>query len=350
MARNFGRIRLSIADDEDFEALTPEGQWLFCRIGIPETTLNHCGIFDWRPKRMLRKARGLTIEYLEHAAADCEQARFMLFDLETEEALLRSYVRSEELLRNPKHAVSVLDAYRSIVSKQLRAAIADEIRRVKAEHPEYNCWDSTYSDVGSRLTELLGRPGLDARPYSPAYANTDRITNGISNGEAMPKPNPITNGDTESGTYQETQREYQRDTEADSLHLAPSTYDLAPTGGYVSTEGNQAEQTDTTNDPPPRVCPEHWPDGTKHACLACQAARERNEAWFAARRQTELEQLAAEREEAAATSALAIARCELCDDDGYRAGLPCDHVDRTETAARGIAAVRAALASKGTDQ
>lgn len=345
MARNFGRIRLSIADDEDFEELTPEGQWLFCRIGIPETSLNHCGVFDWRPGRLERKARGLTAEYLERAAADCEAGRFVLFDLKTEEALLRSYVRSEELLRNPKHAVSVLDAYQATASRQLRAAIVDEIRRVKAEHPEYSCWESSYSDVGSRLAELLTRPGSDARPYSPAYAKGNPKPNGITNGEAVLVPNGITNGDTENGT----QPDYQRDEQADSLnlHLAPSTLHIKE-GGYVSPEGNQGAPP--SSDPPPRVCPEHWPDGTKHACADCAGFRKAHEAWESARKQAGRAQLEAERAEAAIAAALAVAACELCDDDGYRSGVVCDHIDRTETAANGIAKVREALAAKGGAQ
>ena len=32
--------------------------------------------------------------------------------------------------------------------------------------------------------------------------------------------------------------------------------------------------------------------------------------------------------------------CVLCDDHGYRGGQVCDHVDRTVSAARGIALVR----------
>ncbi|MGV0793042.1 hypothetical protein [Mycolicibacterium sp. XJ1819] len=42
----------------------------------------------------------------------------------------------------------------------------------------------------------------------------------------------------------------------------------------------------------------------------------------------------------------AIAKCTLCDDDGYRANQVCDHIDRTTTAARGIAKCREALARK----
>ncbi|MGV0627190.1 hypothetical protein [Mycolicibacter minnesotensis] len=37
------------------------------------------------------------------------------------------------------------------------------------------------------------------------------------------------------------------------------------------------------------------------------------------------------------------AACRLCDDAGYRNGQVCDHIDRTETHRRGIAACRAAL-------
>lgn len=44
----------------------------------------------------------------------------------------------------------------------------------------------------------------------------------------------------------------------------------------------------------------------------------------------------------------AVVDCGLCDDYGYRGLLVCDHVDRTETAKRGMAKVRAALAKEAS--
>lgn len=44
--------------------------------------------------------------------------------------------------------------------------------------------------------------------------------------------------------------------------------------------------------------------------------------------------------------AQAIANCGICDDDGYRGVVICDHVDRTEIAKRGAARCREALAAK----
>lgn len=41
----------------------------------------------------------------------------------------------------------------------------------------------------------------------------------------------------------------------------------------------------------------------------------------------------------------AIVNCTLCDDNGYRGGTVCDHIDRSEIAKRGMAKVQEALAA-----
>lgn len=46
---------------------------------------------------------------------------------------------------------------------------------------------------------------------------------------------------------------------------------------------------------------------------------------------------------AAQIRAQAVVNCGLCDDEGYHGAQVCDHVDRSETAARGAALVREAL-------
>lgn len=42
----------------------------------------------------------------------------------------------------------------------------------------------------------------------------------------------------------------------------------------------------------------------------------------------------------------AIVKCFLCDDEGYRGTVVCDHIDRAKTVERGLAKVRAALRKK----
>lgn len=70
-------------------------------------------------------------------------------------------------------------------------------------------------------------------------------------------------------------------------------------------------------------------------------------------RAAELAQAARDRELAARHAELehqarARAACTLCDDDGYRNGQVCDHVDHAPAARRGIAACRAALTKEHT--
>jgi hypothetical protein len=45
-----------------------------------------------------------------------------------------------------------------------------------------------------------------------------------------------------------------------------------------------------------------------------------------------------------------IAACILCDDDGYRGGTVCDHIDHRPAARRGMELVRQALAKNGGDR
>lgn len=199
MAREYARIRLSIADDEDFENLSPAAQWLYLRVLLPDPSLNNAGVCDWRPSRLTVKAKGLTLAYILSAAAELEDARYVLFDTTTEEALIRSYIRVDELLRNPKMAISVVTGYRLVASKMLRAFIVTEAQKAKEEHPEYSTWTHEISkdDVG----RLLTKSGSDSVQY------TNQITNPISNDD----PVPITNSDPGP------------DYQSDSVHI-PSTY------------------------------------------------------------------------------------------------------------------------------
>jgi hypothetical protein len=56
MAREYARIRTSIADDPDLEDLSLEAQWLYFRVILPDPTLSSVGVMDWRPRKLIRKA------------------------------------------------------------------------------------------------------------------------------------------------------------------------------------------------------------------------------------------------------------------------------------------------------
>ncbi|SLG54060.1 hypothetical protein [Mycobacteroides abscessus] len=335
MAREYARIRISIAGDDHVEQLTPAAQWLYFRILIPDPKLSHCGVTDWRPKRLINKATGLTLDYIKTAAAELERERFALFDEDTEEVLVRAYIRSEELLRNPKMAVAVADAYLGVFSRQLKAVIASEVRRDKGDHPDYSSWTHAISRESVEL--LLTAKTSDEVPYVDTFGNLN------SDPEQVPTTNQNGNGVTNQKGNPDPGTQTQSETQADSLHLhiQPNSLQPAPSRGYVSTEGHQSDEPDPDNPPPPH-CPSH-PGGTETPCRACGDARKSRERWDRASSEQQRAQREAELQTAYEARLAAIALCDLCDDDGYRGTHVCDHVDRGTTAAKGSALARAAL-------
>lgn len=337
MAREYARIRVSINGDDEFEALPADAQWLYTRVLLTDASLSAAGIADWRPSRLTVKAADMTKARLVAAAAVLERRRFVLFDLDTEEVLVRSYIRSDELLRNPKMAVAVVKAYGAVASKSLRAAIISEIKRVRSESPDFSCW--TYKDTGKDLADLMKKADADSAPYTNAYPVS------IGDADSVPIANQNTNqnGNPDPGT--EYQPEHQSDSVPIPCNLQPSTYSHQPEG--LSNRGTSPAEAEP--DPPPPHCSNH-PGGTNDPCRACGDAREARKRWDRAASERQRAQREAEQRVAYEAKLAAIALCELCDDDGYRGTHVCDHVDRRQTAAKGSALARAALEKAAGDK
>lgn len=377
MAREYARIRTSIADDPDLEDLSLEAQWLYFRVILPDPTLSSVGVMDWRPRKLIRKASNSSFDVILGAAAELERARFLLFDLETEEVLVRTYVRNDELLRNPKMAGSVIKAFGAVASKELRAAVVTEIARARADHPDFSSW--THKDTAAGLSRILSRPDAQVVGYTDAFGslNTNRIANRIGNPNQVPitNPDPVEIGDAdpvENAYPDPVEIAYDHpepDNQSQSVDYLPATAPSAISqhqeGGYVTGErhlGAEPERIAPTPQssatPSTPFCERH-PDGTSDPCRGCADARRRydatrtelTEAAETARRRAEARAQSEAAQQRAADRRAAIAACDMCGPDGYRDGAVCDHdPGATDRARRGIAAVRAALAQKAAER
>lgn len=305
MAREHARIWLDINSDDEFEQLPFDAQGFYTRVVLTLDDLSYCGVADWRPRKLTTKAPDLPLARILTAAHHLEAGRYCLFDLTTEEILARSFIRRDELLRNPKMAAAVIKAYSGIASKQLRAAVVDEIRRVRDEHPEYSSW--SHKDTGPALSKIMGKDGSAEVPY------TDQIPVPITNGQTVPITNRIGNPDPVQISNTQTVQNSESIGYADSVPI-PSTYTSTSTPAPLEGLRNRGTSPDDPdqdpNDPPPRFCPDH-PAGTDRPCTACGAARERRKAWDA--EQPNPEALAAK---ALADFWTEVRACRDCDQNG----------------------------------
>lgn len=302
MAREHARIWLDINSDDAFESLPFDAQGFYCRVILTLDDLSYCGVADWRPRKLTTKAPDLTYARILSASSALEIGRYCLFDLATEEVLARSFIRRDELLRNPKMAAAVVKAYAGIASKTLRAAVVDEIRRVRDEHPEYSSWG--HKDTGLALSKIMAKPGSDEVPY------TNQIPVPITNGQA------VLIGNTDSADIGNGHSVPISDVvgNADSVRI-PSTYTStstpAPLEGLRNRTTHQGAATDSNSPHLPR-CLDHMDDPDPPPCGGCRDARKADEAL-----QASLRDMAAEiRRQFHAE----VAACDACDEFGWALG------------------------------
>ncbi|MFI8191429.1 hypothetical protein ACIF8T_21840 [Streptomyces sp. NPDC085946] len=129
MARGHGRILTSIWDDSDFLDLDERQQRLYLFL-ISQPNLNHAGLLDLTLRRWARKARGLTSGELEKLLHDLEASRFIVMDEDTEELLIRSFVRNDGVWKQPKVMGAMVSGALEISSWQLRRALLEEMDRI----------------------------------------------------------------------------------------------------------------------------------------------------------------------------------------------------------------------------
>lgn len=160
MAREFAKIKSAIWQDDDFRQLPPSAQHLYFVI-LTDPDLSYCGVGDWRPRRMLPKSAGWSIDDLHAAGAALTERRLLIVDEGTEEVLVRSFLRHDGVMQHNKLCVSAALAFASVASNTLRGVIVHELRRLREEFPEWPTWER------QQVQEVLKRNAIDPASATP---------------------------------------------------------------------------------------------------------------------------------------------------------------------------------------
>jgi len=166
MARTYARVKVDIWHDDDFRRLSSAAQHLYFTL-LTDPDLSYCGIADWRPKRMAGRAGAWMADAVEIAACELLEKHMVIVCEDTEEALVRSFLRHDGVLQNAKLAVSAANAIGSIASNDLRGIVVHELKRLKKENPEWTAWK-----VDS-INKVLTREAINAKqidPFGPDFA------------------------------------------------------------------------------------------------------------------------------------------------------------------------------------
>lgn len=210
MAREFSKTNLAIWQDDEWRRLPFPAQHVY-KMFWEHPSLSYCGVADWRPAKMLGWGAGWNRAAFD-ALTDCLRARhFLVVDEETEEVLVRSWIRFDGIIKQPRMAVSLAKAFAEVGSQAIRGVIVDELVKLRDRQPDALGWDKP------ALTELLDRERTAAKglpvpidPFADGFtislgsvsgpASVPFGPNGSSNLGAVSDP-PTTSTSTTTSTY-----------------------------------------------------------------------------------------------------------------------------------------------------
>lgn len=189
MARSFARLATSIWADDDFRTLTPDAQRVYM-LAFSQANIALTGVVPYSARRWARMAAGTTHTDIEQAVHELALHRFVLVDEDTEELLVRSFVRHDGVLRSPNSTIGMTTAYSAIVSPKLRAEFLQELG------------PTLLADVPDKAFDSLAEPFLNdyrkAHPDAPARPAENPSPKGSPNpspkGSGKGSPNPSQKG------------------------------------------------------------------------------------------------------------------------------------------------------------
>lgn len=177
MARAEARIAVSIWSDQDFLALSPTAQRLFLFL-TSQSDLAYDGVLALRIRRWSKAAAGLSVEQILADLAELSTARFVVVDEDTEELLIRSFIRRDEVYRQPNVLRSAARHLDSVSSSAIRSAVATELIRIQSSAEDI---PKGSMDVLAELIESIGEPLSEPQPEP--FADPLHTTSAVSPGE-----------------------------------------------------------------------------------------------------------------------------------------------------------------------
>jgi hypothetical protein len=212
--RDHARLLCSIWDNEDFVALDAVVQRAYF-VMLSEPSISNAGVAMLTLKRWARLAADTPPDVFEEHLRLLADGRFLLIDWDTEELLVRTFIRGDGVVKQPHILLNAARSARSVRSAALRAGIARELRRVDAvgrvmaRHADEVAQIITSLDGGqsSLNPSAKGSTTLAARSETPPEGSPEPFTKGFAEGFQQGLPEGHGEGEGEGvssrsvGTY-----------------------------------------------------------------------------------------------------------------------------------------------------
>lgn len=340
--RTYTKLLTRIWQNLDWRNLTHHAQHLYI-LCLSHPTLTYAGVLDYNPKKLAALSTTTTPQTIETAAQELEHTGFLIIDRDTDEALIRSFHRNDETIRQPNLTTRAVRDIQQVASTTIHHHIAHEIHRLHQDHPQLPGWKAPemlqyLHDTNQTKTENNTPPNNPPQPPTPTkptntpkrrvpqrdpqrdaktYAQTyaPGVTEGFHKGM---RHTGIPKHQSPSGLHNTNQLQPGADANSESAEENSSE---ARGASPASRRGLSVVAVDGQGVEPSGRCSVHegLPEGMVPPCRACGVERRRREEW-----------VENARKRVSGARRAAIEGCTLCDEFGWLKSpsggvVRCDH-------------------------
>ncbi len=153
---DYGKLLSRIWTDPEFTSLDARSQQVYCLL-ISYSTRNLAGVLPLTLKRWAKCTKDATVDNLIHAINVLARFQFVVVDWDTEELLVRTYIRNDEVYRQPNLMTAARRFALQVESERLRWVLHEEFLRL----PEHKEGEKT-AEAAKALVD-----GLEPTPTEP---------------------------------------------------------------------------------------------------------------------------------------------------------------------------------------
>jgi hypothetical protein len=189
MAQDFTPWYRSIWSDEDWRELTSDAQWAYQMLAS-HPDRNEAGLLSVTKRKWVRLARGMTSDRLDAALVELDDAGFIVVDEDTEELLVRSYVRSTKVYLHIRMMSNALRRMTEVESDRIRSALGQELVRIPRlaipVRTERNVRMVEEAIATQQQLDVVASMLCDAPPDPPGQSAAHPMGHGMPDGMAHP--------------------------------------------------------------------------------------------------------------------------------------------------------------------
>jgi hypothetical protein len=189
MARSEARIYTELWEDDDFLALAPGPQRMFLFL-LSQHDLSHDGVLALRERRWSKGARGLTAGEVSADLEALEEARFIVVDEDTEELLIRSFIRRDKVYRQPNVLRSARDHLRLVAGVRVLSTLWVELQRVLSAEDISDVAAGIVTDMVTQIEKRLPQRSPNPSGGGSVIPIRDASRNPPENPSTDPSANP----------------------------------------------------------------------------------------------------------------------------------------------------------------